>query len=375
MRKSLFVLVLLCALVTIPALGAGKAGYDKGMKFESEDGKHTVNSGARVQVRFTHEDPEDGDSKGSFDIRRAKWWLKGTIYEHWKYKMQVVFSADETKSTEVTQGPPVEVEVDHPAFAELEDAYFQYTKNKMAQPWMGQGKVPFGRQQLTSSGKQQFVDRGITDKAFVPGRSQGVQLIGQTKNKKFEYAVGIFDDFKGQNIRSNTDDNFLKVARAVYTPFGEFKLDEVAHDYPDGPKLAIGVKALADTVGGGAGVETDNDTVGIEAAFRQGGLSAVAEWFSQSLDMTGTPEMETDGGYIQVGYLFPNKKVEIAGRHALVSPDVAGASEDVTETGAAINYYFNKHNYKIQADVRDIQYDGDPSKDTQETRVQAQFIF
>ena len=75
-----------------------------------------------------------------------------------------------------------------------------------AQPWLGQGKVLFGRQQLTSSGSQQFVDRSdLTEDEFVPSRSQGIALIGKSAEKKFEYNVGVYNDFSGRNASSNSD--------------------------------------------------------------------------------------------------------------------------------------------------------------------------
>ena len=125
----------------------------------------------------------------------------------------------------------------------------------------------------------------------------------------------------------------------------------------------------------GSGHSTDLEIYAFEFTLKLLGFSVVSEYFAQTLDTQGLPESDLDAGYVQFGWLFPNKKVGIAGRYAIRSPDVAGPSEDVTETGVALSWYFSKHNYKIQADVRDISDDGDPANDTKETRVQAQFIF
>ena len=375
MQRSFSGFALICSLFTLPPLVAGSVGYGNGITFESENGEHTLNSGARVQVRFTQDDPDQGDSKGSFDIRRAELWLKGKLYEHWKHKLQVVFSSDQETGVDVDQGPPVTVDVESPESAELQDAYFIYTRHNMAQLWIGQGKVLFGRQQLTSSGKQQFVDRTLTLRGFEAVRSQGVALIGLTENKRWEYNFGVYDDLRGQNIRDNSDDHYMTTARVVFTPFGEYKLDESPHDYPDDPKLAVGIKALRDTVEDETGVDTDNEIYGVELAFKRRGLSIVSEYFTRTLDTPGQPEMDTDAGYLQVGWLFPNKKAEIAGRYAMLSPDVAGPSQDLEETGVAFSWYFNKHNYKVQADLRDIRDDADSTNDVTVTRVQLQFVF
>jgi hypothetical protein len=58
----------------------------------------------------------------------------------------------------------------------------------------------------------------------------------------------------------------------------------------------------------------------------------------------------------------------------LISPDTP-TSTDITETGIAASYYFKKHNYKLQADYRQIEFNEDPTLDNVEARVQLQFIF
>ena len=62
-----------------------------------------------------------------------------------------------------------------------QDANVNYDFTKGKKLFMlkaGQYKVPFGRQQLTSSGNQQFVDRSVVSDTFARGRDIGVQLWG-----------------------------------------------------------------------------------------------------------------------------------------------------------------------------------------------------
>ena len=51
----------------------------------------------------------------------------------------------------------------------LEDAEVWWAKYPMATVWVGQGKAYFGRQELTSSGRQQFVDRILMSEPLPPG--------------------------------------------------------------------------------------------------------------------------------------------------------------------------------------------------------------
>lgn len=305
-----------------------------------------IEIGSRVQFRFTQSEPEEGESKGSFRVRRAKFAVSGTIYQDWKFKTQAVWSGGSTT---------------------LEDAYIEYARNPMATVWFGQGKAWFGRQELTSSGSQQFVDRSITSERFAAGRDQGIGLTGRNSDKTFEYGVGIYNG-NGRNQSSNDDNDFMTVGRLVWTPFGEYKLEESALDYPSSPKFALGIAGMSTTDG-----DDDVTRLGLEAAFKVGGFNAVGEFYQESLDPLAGDSLDTDGYYLQVGYLFPNRKFELAGRFAAVSPDVAG-NADETETGVAASWYFAKHGQKLQADFRQVEDDASGTTDD-EFRLQFQIVF
>ena len=149
----------------------------------------------------------------------------------------------------------------------------------------------------------------------------------------------------------------------------------MAFDYPDEPKLAIGGAVYQNTFTGGSGEDLDVDVIGVEAAFKVRGFSTVAEYFDIESDLAGN-DNEIDSGYVQAGYLFPNKKFEVAGRYAFTDPDDAASGLDELRTvGVAVSYYFSKHDYKIQADIRDIDNRTSDGEDETEARVQIQFSF
>lgn len=355
-------------LLSLHAIGF--AGEDGSFKFETEDKKFSLQLGSRVQFRFTQEDPEIGNSEGSFRIRRAKFSLSGKAYDYWKYKVQANWSGGSTS---------------------LEDAYLQYTRNLLAQPWMGQGKAFFGRQQLTSSGKQQFVDRSIASGRFSHGRDQGVGLVGQNEKRTFEYNAGIYNG-NGRNQSSNDNGDYLLVGRLVWTPFGEFKLAESSLNDPESSRLAVGISTMSNAVvqtltrtdmTTATFLEQEVQRTGLEIAYRIKSWNIVAEYFMEtgdfvsidSMDIITNAELDTDGYYIQAGYLFPNQKYEVAARHSVISPAVGGASLDETETGVAFSYYFVGHRHKLQADYRELSFDEDPAQDSTEIRAQLQFAF
>ncbi|MEM9293626.1 MAG: porin [Acidobacteriota bacterium] len=341
----------LLMLVATSAASAedGEAGWAKNPYFKSADGKFDLAIKNRVQVRYTFEDPDGGDDKGSFRIRRARLTLQGKAFGDVKYKIQAEWGGGSTS---------------------LQDAYFQYSANKMAQFRVGQSRAFFARQDLTSSGKQQFVDRSITSGRFSHGRDIGLGLIGVNKNKTFEYNLGYFNG-NGRNKSRDDNDNKLVVGRVVFTPFGEYKLEESALDYPSSGKLAVGASFLTNTEGN----DDDVDRLGFEFAYKIHGFSTTAEYFQEELDpASGGATIDTDGFYVQAGYLFPNKKHEIAGRYAVVSPDLGSVDADEIETGIAFSHYLSKHNYKVQADWRQIEDELSDTEDT-EIRVQLQLSF
>ncbi len=358
----------------------GKVSYApaKGLILESEDGEFKFRLTNRVQFRYSHVGPDVGKDVGSFRVRRWKFKMDGHAYGHWKYKLQVNFASGSVEGSND---------------ALLEDAYLQWTQNHWIQPFMGQGKAYFARQALASSGSQQFVDRSIVTSG---GRAEiarqiGVGVVGRDSKMRFEYNFGIYNGDGANNInkKTNENDKFLYVGRAVWTPFGEMKTDESAQSRPETSKLAIGVKGAHDTrteevevAGDPTDVEREIASLGAELAYKLQGFSFVGEYFRVKTDelvvtatSAGIEQRDSDLYYVQAGYLFPSS-LEIAARYAVVDAEDTGAVEDkVSEYGGAISYYVLKHSYKIQADYRRITSKADPSDDLHEGRVQFQFVF
>ena len=350
--------------------GWGKAGYNKGFSFASADKQFTLKIGSRIQARYTQTDPEVGDEVGSFRIRRMKTTFEGIAFGDWKYKIQANWVGSNVVSgvTQSSSGTVTQTRFRGPI---LEDAQLEYIRNPLAVPWIGQGKAFFGRQQLTSSGRQQFVDRSIVDDRFSANRHQGIGLTGAPESKTWEYNLGVYNG-NGLNQEFNDNDSFLYVGRAVWTPFGEVKLEESALDYTASPRLAIGGSGYLNTTGTGAG-ERDITRLNAEFVFKIQGLSVAGEYYTEENEPLTGASLDTDGYYAQVGYLFPNQKFEVAGRYAVISPDTV-SSTDTTEQRLALSYYFAKHDYKLQADYGGIENDATGAEDN-ELRVQLQLAF
>ena len=91
----------------------------------------------------------------------------------------------------------------------LEDANIAWDPQGMGKfrVVFGQYKVPFGRQQMISSGNQQFVDRSLVSDEYARGRDIGVSVQGAVWSNKIEYRAGMFNG-NGLTRPSNDNDKF-----------------------------------------------------------------------------------------------------------------------------------------------------------------------
>jgi signal transduction histidine kinase len=333
-----------------------------------KDGKTTIKSkqaelklSNRVQIRFTETDPDGGGGKGSFRIRRAK-----TKFEGWVYSKDLTY----------------ELQLNFADSSPLEDANVTYDfthGKKLFLVKAGRFKVPFGIQELTSSGSQQFVDRSIVSNAFARGRDIGLQLWGTPNGGKIDWRVGVFNG-NGRTVSRNDNDDLQVNARLAWQPFGEVRYSESAFEGSDKFLFAIAGnfesnKREIAAAGANPAHQNDQTIVGVDVSAKYKGFSAYAERFERENDRTmGLADFDDEGLAIQVGYFVVPNKLEVALRHATFDPNKSVANNDRTEQGIALGWFWNKHNHKLQADYRQIEDDARRNKD-KEIRFQYQVIF
>ena len=334
-----------------------------------KDGKTTIKSknaqlsmSNRVQIRWTQEMPEVGEDVGSFRIRRAK-----TKFEGWVYTKDLTY----------------ELQLNWPDTANpLEDANINYDFTHGKKLFMlkaGQYKVPFGRQELTSSGSQQFVDRSIVSSRFARGRDIGVQLWGNPLGNKIDWRVGIFNG-NGRTVSRNDNDKYQLDARLTFQPFGDVKYSET--DFESTDKLLIAVAAQYENnerptapAGTTPAFTTEKEILGLDAVLKFKGMSLYGEWFDASNDRSVGSDFDDEGLVLQASYLFA-KQAEVGLRWAEIDPNKAKDRDEQEERGVVFGYYFNKHNHKIQADYRQLETKSATGSVTNdEIRIQYQLIF
>jgi phosphate-selective porin len=354
---------------------------------------------SRIQVRYTHQLPDDsvklagtenaGDGKGNFQIRRAKFKLEGFMFRpDLEFELQLNWP-------DVTGTP---------ASRFLEDANIDWDVTRGKKTFrvrFGQFKAPYGRQQLTSSGSQQFVDRAITDGRYNPGRETGLALWGTLGTTKLEWR-SMVSNGNGRSQASNDNSAFLYTARVQYQLLGATRMNQWTSgalltegdlgDSATGALLAVAANFLKNdlrTYSTPAVAQNDNTQWGADAIFKSKGFAAVVEYHDRkSKPYTGSvagPEFKDEGLLVQASYAFKTPSlgpgpgyVEIAGRYAEIDPSDLVDNNKQKEIGGAISWYYSKHPFKLQADYRQLENEaansGSGTKDD-EFRLQMQFIF
>lgn len=344
-----------------PATPAFTVGWRDG-KTTIETRLARVDLSNRLQFRFTQEMPEVGDDVGSFRIRRMK-----TKFEGWVYSKDLTY----------------ELQLNWPDTANpLEDAVVNYdfTKGKKTfQLKAGQYKVPFGRQELTSSGSQEFVDRSAVSNEFARGRDIGVQLSGTPAGGKIDWRFGIYNG-NGRTVSRNDNDKYQVNARLTWQPFGDVRYSEGDFESTDKPLFAIAAQyesnerpvAAAGTTPAHA---ADREIVGGDVVFKYKGFFLFGEIFDASTERTGTiSDFDHDGYNLQVGYFIVPQKFEVAVRLSELDPNAGIDDNEREERGVALGYFFNKHPHKLQADFRQLE-DHATRRTNDEFRLQYQVIF
>ncbi|MHB1400286.1 MAG: porin [Trichloromonadaceae bacterium] len=351
----------------------------RGITVESRDGKYTAHIGGRLQSRYTFLSADQGEDESTFTIRRMKLWLQGNVFsKNLSYKYQQNLN-------------------------ETEDAYLAYKFAEAFALQIGQAKAPQGRQELTSSGSQLFVDRSLANDTFNLGRDIGLTAEGQFMDHLVEYMAGIYNG-NGPN-QGNPNTEHMLAARLDVNPLGAFKMDEAG--WPETkPLLNMGASYAMQTMKSEDMGEIDNDNDLLDKALDIDGTSAAnftaafgneldwslwtanlhakwmgasfgAEYYALNAEPAVGADWDADGYYVQAGYQILPQTLELALRYSKIDSTDVNAFEkfDRSEVQAGINYYFSKHNAKIQADYTTVSDDLATGNDDNILRVQAQLIF
>jgi phosphate-selective porin OprO and OprP len=265
-------------------------------KFEvkSGDGDFSLRVGGRIQADAATYLEDNRKHNDGTEMRRARLFVQGTLWEAWKYKLQYDF---------VNTGS-----------SGIADAYIQYAGVKDWKFTVGHFKQAFSLQNMTSSKYITFTERGLPH-LFTPGRGIGVG-VGRSSNN-WSINAGLF----GEGIdgaSGDADEGYAITGRATYAPI----LDKQQHlhlgvsasyrnsgsidaiRFRDRPESHVTNTREVDT--GSLNADSNLLAVG-EAAYTYGSLSLQSEYYYIDIDRDGAgPDLDFSGYYVEGSWFLTN---------------------------------------------------------------------
>jgi len=378
------------ALIALLAMGVSAPAL-AGIKVYGDDDKY-VTVGGRLQLQYHQVKPDGGESTDTLFFRRLRPYIEGSFAKGWKGKFQWDMGKAEDDN-EIA----------------IKDAYFQYKAANGMAVTVGNANFPFSRELLTSSKKQQLVERTfVGDHNYgTPDRQTGVHLTGNFfEGEKITWGASLVqaaidpdDDKLDFDTLVNRNDDFnegwMAGGRLDFHPMGHLKMEQ--GDFDGKPKATIGIgvfawsndddnntrttAGLADNV-----AKPDMDSVTgfeISGAFRGFGFSVDAEYNlfnAETIDQTVTSGIFLNGATdlenyaLELGYMVVPKKLELVAGYEVMSAD--NYADDWTRTSVGANYFFHKHNAKVQLTYRmGESLHGQVGNDEDELFLQTQYVF
>jgi len=335
-----------------------------------EEGDKKIEIGARIQLQYLYTDPSSSDAEDEIFFRRLRPYIAGTVSEKWWGKIQFDFgkSLDENEVA-------------------VKDAYVQYKGWEKMTLTIGNSKTPFSREFLTSSKRQQTVERGfVGDHNFgTPDCQLGLKLEGQNDSKKLTWAVAAGAEQHDPDIRrmdfdspaNNAEDwnqGLVVAGRLDFHPQGFVKFDQ-GDFHSDEVKYSFSLAAFSWSNDGDNNTRTDPATglstsgskadldsaegLEVSAGLRGRGVSVDAEYHlisGDTVDPTLTGGLYKNGTtdldkfQIEGGYMFKESPFEFVGKWEMLDADNYQDAWEATEVG--VNYFWNGHKVKVQLTYR-----------------------
>ncbi len=341
----------------------------KGLELQSSGGAFKARVNVRSQLRFSTpfqsspRKPSHFEAAGEndFRFRRARFKMDGQAGKSWiKYKYE----------HDLVQGKLLDLRFDiGPEWLKLR---------------VGQWKADYSRERSDSSGKQQFAERSIVNRAFTLDRQKGAMAVGRLGKGGIadsEYYAGVFTGqgrgvFRQRRVPTDARDGSpLWILRYQWNPVGGgvgFSQSDL--ERLEKPRLSFAVATAGNrssytrfsSSGGGQLDGFEQGAPGQysirqqleEIAFKHRGLSIQHEFHHKRIfDNAASRRTEMRGGYTQAGYFFNElyskvpEQLELAVRVAHVDPNLRVAGDAIREAAVGANWFFKGHADKLTLDV------------------------
>ena len=341
--------------------GGMTAGHDGKHFFLSDsNNKFRMNIEGQLQVRYLYnhrnDDPATFDDPGTpdeiegeidrdlsgFQIRRAKLGFNGYVASP-KFEYDFLLAANRAVNAVF-----------------LEKATIGYQISDQSKLVFGRDKLPFLREELTSSKRQLAVDRAAATEVFTLNYSEGIWL----KQKFGDSVKGAFAFSDGANAANEgggaigSNDFTDSAADFALTGRVDTKLAGDWYQMKDfaaweGEPFAAFAGAAVHYQQGESGVPQTKIpnylTWTIDGSIESNGINVYTAAMGGHVDNRGiSPDKDNYGFLLQSGWMIVPDKVEPFARLEYI--DMDGASYNRLAT-IGVNRYFNKHNAKFTMDL------------------------
>jgi hypothetical protein len=217
------------------------------------------------------------------------------------------------------------------------DAYAGWQVHRHFQLTAGVQKVPFGREQMLSSGELVFQERAVTSNHIAPGRELGV--LASSGAQGADIQIGLFNG--NGSILGDDNDGMMVAARAGYT-LGDGPSDST-YGVVESVVVSLGTNLFYDQ-----GTATDTLAYGADLLLRWSGLAVLAEVHLASIspqDSTlDVPEVfsttDRQGALLQAGWTLG--QFEPAVRAEIYDDDKSATDNgDILKVIAGVTAHFN----------------------------------
>ncbi|MCK5846139.1 MAG: hypothetical protein KAG84_01785 [Bacteroidales bacterium] len=202
-KLTLIIVVLIIAISSSIAQDKNSFNsyWDNGLKIESSDNNFKLKMGGRLQydmMVMTQSDSLDSafpDTYNGAELRRARFYFSGKIYENISYKVQIDFA---------------------PNTITVKDAYIALHKIPgVHNIKVGKFKVPFGLNTLTSSKHLTLMERPTTSN-FDSERHLGAMIYRSHLDKRLSWQAGFFYPNQDKNLYKG--DGYMLATRVSGLP-------------------------------------------------------------------------------------------------------------------------------------------------------------
>jgi len=372
-------------LLSTTGLNATTCGDDEGkiktksgiLELVSKDGNFSYKLDARLYLDAAvyNENEDIIDLHSGSEVRRIRFALKTVLWKKFIAEIDFDFAGNEV---------------------DIKDAYMGYIGIDNMIFKVGQFRVPFSLEEVTSSRYVSFIERALPN-VFPPGRKLGFAVYKWGKN--WQVATGLFGQEAGdidEKEGKNSDEGVNFAVRATYAPIlNDSTVFHIGASYSyqttdaftkkmrfrgyDESKISK-IKFLST----GKVKDVDHSgMIGLETAFQLGSFHLQAEYITVDvarLADSGKPNFSLKGGYIfgsffitgdsmpyyadqgEFGRVNPKKKggaIELLARYSWIdlndiSNKIKGGEGKNFTLG--VSYYLNP-NYKIMLNYTKVDHD------------------